>query len=231
MRIALLGAELCADSRASNIASAMELIDQAARSDPGPDLVVLPGGCDRPTGAVQGCSPAMIESYTAALCAKAREWGIYVAAARREWVKDRDSEVASLTDPDGDELFVHPTTDDTNHVDTVSTSIGSIGLCFSGFGLQPTSTMSTHGHVGDLMIVFGEPVSRPTHSGISVGSPAAVAAEQGTWVCLVRAWRSTIPTQGGFVFSDESKVSRCVETPGGRIVTAEIPSKVNVTTS
>lgn len=159
MRIALLAAELCADSRASNIASAMAMIDQAARSDPGPDLVVVPGGFDRPTAAVQGSSRAMIESYTAALCAKAREWGIYLAAARRESIKNGDSEVVSLTDPDGDELFVHPTMDNTNHADTVSTPIGSIGLCFEDYGFQPTSAMSTHARVGDLMIVFGEPVS------------------------------------------------------------------------
>lgn len=96
MRVAMAQVRLDDASRSATIQDIMSAVDRAADTDPAPDLVVLPGGCDgdgRATAAVR-------ESVVEAIAHRAREWGVYVAAGMHGGAQ-REA-CALLFDADGD---------------------------------------------------------------------------------------------------------------------------------
>lgn len=222
MRVALLAILLSPVSRSTNIARVLHLIDAAASRDPGPDLVVVPGGCDRVTDKRTMLSAAMTDTYEASLCAKAREWGVYVAAAHQQLTNGDAHDVATMIDPDGDELFVHYAGGPAPGVDTVVTSVGSVGLSFEQQCLEGTSALVQHARAGDVLIAFGEPTAGDARACPGDATPAANAAEQGSLVCLVRARRGPGFDGEAIVLSDESYLCERMSVTEGQIVTAEV---------
>ncbi len=103
MRVALLQIRLEPKSPAANVQGLSEAIERAARVDPAPDLLVLPGACDT-GGAASGrrWHNASLECAKENLAWKAREWGIFIAAGLHVRRGDTLQAGALLFDPDGD---------------------------------------------------------------------------------------------------------------------------------
>lgn len=103
MIVALLQLRLNARSRAATIQGLIMGIERAARANPPPDLLVLPGACD--TGGVAPgprWSPARVDGIAQTIAWKAREWGVFIAAGLHLRLgKDRTPH-AVIFDPDGD---------------------------------------------------------------------------------------------------------------------------------
>lgn len=96
MRVALAQVRLDRPSRSMTIQDILSALDRATDTDPAPDLVVLPGGCDGKDGA----DAAVCNSLMEAIAHKAREWGIYIAVGMHGET-DREA-CALLFDADGD---------------------------------------------------------------------------------------------------------------------------------
>jgi hypothetical protein len=103
MRVALLQIRLEPKSPAANVQGLSEAIERAARADPAPDLLVLPGACDT-GGATSGrrWHDASLECAKENLAWKAREWGVFIAAGLHVRRGDTLQACALLFDPDGD---------------------------------------------------------------------------------------------------------------------------------
>ncbi len=103
MRVALLQIRLEPKSPAANLQGMNEAIERAARVDPAPDLLVLPGACDT-GGAASGrrWHDASLECTKENIAWKAREWGVFIAAGLHVRRGDTLQPHALLFDPDGD---------------------------------------------------------------------------------------------------------------------------------
>ena len=103
MRVALLQVAWDTKIRAANVQSLLRIVDRAAEGAPPPDLLALPCACD--TGGAQlrrATTDAMLECVRSALAAKAREWGVYIAAGLHDRREGPPEHRAVLFDPDGD---------------------------------------------------------------------------------------------------------------------------------
>lgn len=103
MRVALLQIRLEPKSPAGNIQRLNAAIERAARADPAPDLLVVPGACD--TGGATSTRrwhDASLECAKENIAWKAREWGIFIAAGLHLRRGDTLQRCALLFDPDGD---------------------------------------------------------------------------------------------------------------------------------
>lgn len=135
MRVALLQIRLSPESVARNVQAIVGAIDRAANTDPAPDLLVLPGALD--TGGsvcTTDHTAAVLDGTRSAIVAKAREWGVFIAAGLGV-IRDGDlHSSAVLLDPDGDVLMNigDCESDDPGAggecPDLFSTSVGDIGL-------------------------------------------------------------------------------------------------------
>lgn len=135
MKVALLQIRLDPASRAANTQRLVRAIDDAARTAPAPDLLVLPGGCD--TGgsiAIRRSDHVGIASVRETLAWKTREWGLFVAAGLHAHRGDRWVSCAVLFDPDGDIVAMSaPSCDGKDRSDDQSiavwrSSIGAVGV-------------------------------------------------------------------------------------------------------
>ncbi len=128
MRVAMAQVRLDHASRSATIQDIMSAVDRAADTDPAPDLVVLPGGCD---GDGRG-NAAVRESVVEAIAHRAREWGVYVAAGMHG-VAQREA-CALLFDADGDmvactsELSAGEPDSDVSNVVIHESPCGAIGV-------------------------------------------------------------------------------------------------------
>jgi len=107
MRVALLQTKLDAKSRAANIQGLIAAIHRAADTDPAPDLLVLPGGCDTGGAAAdRGLSEPVSQTVRETIAFKAREWGVYIAAGFHVQRDDVWVPSAVLFDPDADVVAI-----------------------------------------------------------------------------------------------------------------------------
>lgn len=103
MIVGLLHIELEPQSGAGNMQRILRAIEEGARVDPAPDLLVLPGACD--TGGVpidRAFPEARLLGLREGIAAKAKEWGIFIAAGLHERVEGDYGLSAVMFDPDGD---------------------------------------------------------------------------------------------------------------------------------
>jgi hypothetical protein len=113
LNVALLQIELDASSPARNLQRVLGAIDRACRTDPSPDLVVLPGGCDTGGPLPGGEFPlSIIQNVREAIALKAREWGIYIAVGLHARCPDGYRHSAVLFDPDADVVAMHEAGDE-----------------------------------------------------------------------------------------------------------------------
>lgn len=128
MRVALLQIRLEPKSPAANVQSLNEAIERAARVDPAPDLLVLPGACD--TGAATSgrrWHDASLECAKENLAWKAREWGIFIAAGLHVRRGDTLQACALLFDPDGDVIARSVAPDGTGETEPIKPWPSAVG--------------------------------------------------------------------------------------------------------
>ncbi len=86
MRIAVIQLPVAPTRRTLTLHRALQVIDDAARADPAPDLILLPAFCDVP--AVTAGHVDVIErlaGQTVAACSwRARHWGVFIALGLAE---------------------------------------------------------------------------------------------------------------------------------------------------
>ena len=102
MRVALAQIQLNGLSAAANLQHILAAIDRAADAVPGPDIIVLPGGCDTAGRRPDPSSTARDACFREAVACKAREWGIFVAVGLHLRENGESKPAAVLFDPDGD---------------------------------------------------------------------------------------------------------------------------------
>ncbi len=104
MRIAALQLRIDPTSRTVTLQSALRAIDEAAETDPAPDLIVLPAFCDVFTIASGGSAPGeRIHGQAMAACGlRARSWGLFIALGLAERAPTRPFVTGLLLDRDGD---------------------------------------------------------------------------------------------------------------------------------
>jgi len=104
MRIAAVQLRITPTSRTFTLQSALEAIDEAAETDPAPDLIVLPAYCDVFSIASGGSTPGeRLHGQAMAACGvRARSWGLFVALGIAERGADRPFVTGILLDRDGD---------------------------------------------------------------------------------------------------------------------------------
>lgn len=103
MRVALLQLRLDRTHRAANVQAVGRAIGDAAGSAPVPDVLVVPGVCGTAgdTSPV-GWSEAVLQVNAEHLAAKAREWGVFIAAGLQQRIGDTLTPVSVLFDANGD---------------------------------------------------------------------------------------------------------------------------------
>lgn len=136
MRLALLQVRLVATSRSENVQAVTRAIDEAARCEQAPDLIVLPGACD--TGGKELTAPTTMAAHQAvreAIASKAREWGVFIAAGLHVGERGAFRHAVLLFDPDADTLLstANGTAEAAQSVSsgasTTATAVGTIGVC------------------------------------------------------------------------------------------------------
>ena len=218
----MLGIVLDPKSRATNVARTLGMIDAAAASDPAPDLIVVPAGCDRICRPGQVQAPAMPETYWASLSAKAREWGVYLTVGQERPRNGRFRNVAVVVDADGDEILVHSTNREGTRVSVRQTLIGVLGVCFESQCVGAGPAITVEGPGPQAIIALGEPKDGPEASSTAVDACGRLAAETSSFVCLVR------PADGSgddncVTCSDTSCLDGREELAAGVVVTAVVP--------
>ncbi len=104
MRIAVIQLPVAPTRRTLTLHRALQVIDDAARADPAPDLILLPAFCDVP--AVTAGHVDVIErlaGQTVAACSwRARHWGVFIALGLVEQGRKGLHVTGALLDADGD---------------------------------------------------------------------------------------------------------------------------------
>lgn len=226
MNIAMLAIVLDPAGRSTNIARVLRLIDAAARSEPAPDLIVVPSGCDEPCGSQALFSPAMADVYGASLSSRAREWGVFVAFAHRGQAGRSDHNTAVLLDADGDECLVNNAGDALPTVASGRTIIGSVGLCFESPSLAAVAWRRTDSPAPSVIVVFGRRLEA-TGSVLDDGDICRCLAERSkAFVLLIRASAVGAATSGSIVCSDSSLLREPLKEAAGCVCTAVVPRTV-----
>jgi len=133
MRLAICQFDVRPNMRSRNLGVAREAVRAAAKHDPAPDLIALPGVCDAGVDPQQaaGLTRAMCQGFAQSVATMAREWGVWIACGHSMVVADRSAAVVSLFDPDGDTFMRFPRielTDGGDKIIPVATNIGVIAV-------------------------------------------------------------------------------------------------------
>ncbi len=149
MRLALIQIGLDARGRSANLTRLLQALVVAAKSEPAPDLAVLPVLWDGPGRA--HVSPAMVQGFSESVALVAREWGLYVAAGALHPGEDGPIGAACLFDHDGDVIIrcAAPAEGRTRMVR--ETTLGRLGLTLHVEGEAPPDLESDC----DLLIALG----------------------------------------------------------------------------
>lgn len=221
MRIATLAVALCADSRSTNIVRALRLIDAAARTDPAPDLIVIPPGCDRVRHPRHKLSAAMAGMFQAALSGKAREWGVLIAVGLRRRTAQGTEDVGVLLDADGDQCWVCRPGEHPEYAQ--DTLFGPMHVCCDAEDLASASTVAIWPHAR-LTVVLAQPES----DGVSVANDRrkckALARETRSCVILARGSKAADGGSARVCCSDPALLGEPAELPDGRVTPAELPA-------
>lgn len=224
MRIAMAAVILDDQSRSANIARALSLIDAAASAEASVDLVVLPAGCDVGGASDWHPSPGMVETYRASLSAKAREWGVYVAAGQWRCDGDRREYGATLLDADGDEIATCGSPE-TGAMALRDTLIGTIGLSLDSAGGLNAARTANPSPRPRVMIVIGGRSDAPALDEEDFDRWRRLATDWGSFVC--RVGPAAGPEDSACVrCSDLSLLESRIQCAGGALVTACLPEQV-----
>ncbi len=220
MRVAMLAVTLCPDSRSSNIARVLGMIDAAAQSEPAPDLIAVPPACDHVRNVKHRLTQAMCEMYSAAMSAKAREWGVLLAVAQRLGDGSGWVDAGVLFDADGDKRYV--ARPDDQSVPAHQTVFGPLSVCVESDHLR-----SLMDHVsasdGRVAVILGRPVSDAGQASDDRRLCQDIAARAHGASCLVRASAAADGAGPRVSGSDECSLRVEDERPEGVIVSAELP--------
>ena len=224
MRIAMAAVILDDRSRSVNIARALSLIDAAASAEDSVDLVVVPAGCDAGGAFDERPSPAMVETYRASLSAKAREWGVYVAAGQRSGDGDPPQYGATLLDADGDEIATCPSPEAGSAMALCDTLIGTIGLSLDSAGGLNAARTADPSPPPRAMIVIGGRSGASGFDEEGFNRWQRLAIEWGSFVC--RVGPAAGPEDSACVqCSDSSLLESRIRCVGGEVVTVCLPDE------
>ncbi|MCH8251364.1 MAG: hypothetical protein IID36_02810 [Planctomycetes bacterium] len=177
MRLALLQVRLVATSVSENVQAVTRAIDEAARCEQAPDLLVLPGACD--TGGKELTAPTTMAAHQAvreAIASKAREWGVFIAAGLHVGERDAFRHAILLFDPDADTLLstangtAEPAQSVSLGASTTATAVGTIGVCDPREPTAPSAPVAN----ADPPAVIAISCTAPS-TGPKAGQPAAAA--------------------------------------------------------
>jgi predicted amidohydrolase len=105
MRVAAVQLRIEPGRRAATLQAALAAVDRASRTDPAPDLIVLPAFCDVPevlAGESRGGEPLQGPTV-AAMAHRARQWGVFICLGMARQSDEGRLRLATvLLDRDGD---------------------------------------------------------------------------------------------------------------------------------
>lgn len=237
MRVALLQIRLNPKSRAANLQALSEVIEEAARADPAPDLLVLPGACDT-GGAVsgRGWSDASLEGAREYLAWKARDWGVFIAAGLHVRHGEKWEPCAVLFDPDGDAV-AHSSSP---YGGEPAQSIGGIELWASDIGdlgvFEPsiTSRLPEDAEMGNRCAVIAVPAmaslagkaGRNVEANITLLQSDAAVGRYAYWAVVTEAGAKRASGDGNgpgtFLRAPTGKILASAEGPEETVVVAEV---------
>ncbi|MFQ5501056.1 MAG: carbon-nitrogen hydrolase family protein [Phycisphaerae bacterium] len=104
MRIAVVQLSIQPNRRTATLQAALNAIDAAAKTDPAPDIILLPAFADVLHSAPGQSAPCEhVEGQTTAACGlRARNWGVFIAFGMAEKSENRPYLTSVLLDRDGD---------------------------------------------------------------------------------------------------------------------------------
>jgi len=221
MIIALLGVRLDCTSRSERIARALRLFDAAASADTGPEVIVVPAGCDRSGGGEGPHSPAMAESYRAGFCAKAREWGVHIVLGQ-EWTDtDGSRTAAAMIDADGDVITEIEGNDKGLGIARCATVFGSVGICLESALPSMERAGSDASAPAEVFLVVGGANADPA---VGYDIEAALRTWAVRWGCVALLVRplTESPVDEWFACSEVGVVSGRAEHEAGVVAWAAI---------
>jgi predicted amidohydrolase len=171
-------------SRAANIGRYIRAIDAVCERPPGPDLVLLPAGCDADPSApdAESLTAAMGHALGGLLAMKAREWGVYVAGGYRTRDAAGPLVCGVLLDADGDALLRTRRGDDAGALlrRARATAIGRLGLVL---GAHLTDGVPEDIHLaGGVVLVAGGGAEMPVSAEVEARL-GALARAVDCYVC------------------------------------------------
>ena len=149
MRIAVVQLKVQPNRRTTNLQAALDAIDAAAKTDPAPDLILLPAFADVLDSAAGRNDPCeYVEGQATAACGlRARSWGLFIAFGMAEKGGKRPYLTTVLLDRDGDvrlaqrQMFLHESTSDFfqpgKTLSVANILLGRIGLLTGDDWLNP----------------------------------------------------------------------------------------------
>ncbi|UCC30391.1 MAG: hypothetical protein JSU86_19595 [Phycisphaerales bacterium] len=238
MKVALLQIRLDPKSRAGNLQALSKVIEEAARADPAPDLLVLPGACDT-GGAVsgRGWSNASLEGATEYLAWKARDWGVFIAAGSHVRHGDTREPCAVLFDPDGDavarssSLYGEEFAQSIGGAELWASDIGDLGV----FEPSITSPLPEYTETGNRCAVIAVPTmtslagkpGRNVEANITSLQSDATVGRYAYWAVVTEAGAKRSPGDGNgpgtFLRAPTGKILASADGPEEAVVVAEVP--------
>jgi len=223
MTIAMLGVRLDLTSRSVCIGRTLRLIDAAARSEPAPELIVLPFGCEGMGNDGDRLSNAPAETYQGGLSARARDWGLYIVFGQCLPVQTGCRDAVMVVDADGDVVVSLRGDDDSPLVSRCEAASGTLSVGMESRVLTHPAADCADWPLVDALIIIGGPREGRATGRQLTKSLADYARKMEAAVFLVRPiWCAESPDS--VAFSDAGLVTGRSDLAEGLIVTAEIPS-------